>query len=377
MSDDANPSVPSQAAPSQAITSSAADRSRRRRLLRFGLRTALIVALVFCLLMGWIGRNFVQVRREDAAIEALKQAGATIYVGSVEEYQRHPETPHQFEPPNWDGVPSFGSRLIGWSGRAPVIYAYLTGDDPEDEKVRNALAALAQFPELEVIEFSGAAFTDESLDALTPLPNLHELALVATGVTGEGLARIASPERFRRAVLKPNSPPSDVIAGLSAMRELRYVQVYDGPVSREDLEVLAALPKLESLSLLLVRPSGADFYAPLAKAQGLKELDVRHSSFGDANAHTVARLTRLERLVIDGIADDGLAELASLTNLRYLNLVEPVWPAAVRAFSAAHERCLVAYRTSEGIDHYLAGEAIDDETARAIDAAAKAASADD
>ena len=63
---------------------------RRSRLPRFGLRSLFVVALLFCLLFAWIGRNLYRVRQEEAAIEALKQAGATIFLREDDVSKLHP-----------------------------------------------------------------------------------------------------------------------------------------------------------------------------------------------------------------------------------------------------------------------------------------------
>ena len=56
---------------------------RRSFLPRFGLRSLLILGVLFCLLFGWIGRNLYRVRQEDAAIEAILRAGGTLRLAEV------------------------------------------------------------------------------------------------------------------------------------------------------------------------------------------------------------------------------------------------------------------------------------------------------
>ena len=52
--------------------SSSGARRRRRWLPRFGLRTLLVVAVLFCLCFAWIGKRYYELRQDEAAIEALK-----------------------------------------------------------------------------------------------------------------------------------------------------------------------------------------------------------------------------------------------------------------------------------------------------------------
>ncbi|HEV7281679.1 MAG TPA: hypothetical protein VGN57_15865 [Pirellulaceae bacterium] len=332
--------------------------SRRRSLLpRFGLRTALIFAVVFCLAMAWLGRNFARIREEDAAIETLKQAGATIYIRSgLDDIKPHPATPFQTKPPNWDSVPSFPMRLLGLSGPAEVTSVRFHDDQPKDESLDEALAALARFPELKSVELSGSSFTDASLDSLTPLKNLRELTLFSTSVTGDGLAQIASPERFRRLRVSRMEPRLATV--VASMRELRDVQVYDMPASRADMEALASLPRLESLSLLKVRPSDESFYSPLAKAQRLRRLWILSSSLGDADMNVIEKLPRLEILDVDGITDAGVEEFDPLTRLRWVEFQSPVSLAAARKFSSAYPDGAVAAWGANGRQRYLAGDKI-------------------
>ena len=334
----------------------------RSWLPRFGLRTALIVALVFCLLMGWVGRNAYRVRQEDAAIETLRQAGATIYIRSGDEVDYHPATPYSLEPPKWESLPSFPMRLLGLSGPAEVTSVRIHDDLPKGESLDAALTALALFPDVETIEFSGTAFDDKSLDSLTPLENLRELSVYSTKITGDRLARVPSLARLRRLWLSGLEPPLAPV--LASMPELRDVQMYRMPASRADIEALASLPHLESLNLLQVRPTDEGAYAPLAKAQSLKRLLLFSSPVSDAETKALAKLTRLERLQIAGITDAGARELAPLTNLRWVEFRKPVSLAAAREYSATHERCVVTAWPPQGRQKYhLAGEEIDSRTA--------------
>lgn len=341
---------------------SASRRTRRTLLPRFGLRTLLVFAILFCLLFGWIGRNAYRIRQQDAAIEALKRGHATIYTGRGDVRVNHPATPRLFDPPNEESPPSFPMRLLGLAEPAEVTFVTMHDDLPKDEALDDALAALARFPTLEKIEFSGTAFTNESLRALAPLPNLQELSIFSSKISGEAIARLPSRGRIRRLQL------SQVNSGLAevfkSMPDLRVVQMYRMPVSHADLEALAALTHLESLNLASVQPEADDVYAPLAKAQNLKRLFFMGSSQGDADMKTLAKLTRLERLEISGITDAGAADLAPLTNLRWIEFKKPVTLAAAQEFSATHPLCVVMAWTPKGKQQcYLNGEAIDRKTA--------------
>lgn len=330
-------------------------RKRRSFLPRFGLRSLLIFGLLFCLLFGFVGRNYVRMREKDAAVETLRQAGATIYVARGDGWDFHPATPFFSDDPGWELVPSYGLRLIGWSGDASVRRVELMTDQLDAETLDEALAAFRAFPEMEGVGLGGAVVDDASLQALSNLPNLKSLALARTSVTSEGLARLPSPSRIRILWIYGQDGPADAVAGVGALEELRWLNVSHTSLAPEDLSAIASLPKLETLKLNYVATAAPDFYAPLANMQRLRNLSLVSSGFDDDAIASLSNLDRLESLAVDGISDDGLAKLDSLSRLRWLELSPPVTYDAALAFAAAHPECIVKYPTPDGDRRYYRG----------------------
>jgi hypothetical protein len=325
--------------------------------------------------MAWLGRNFVRLREEEAAIETLKQAGATIYIRSGDGVQNHPATPYFAEEPDWDRVPSFTSRILGWSGRAPVRQVDLSPGDSDPEQFERALATLAQFPELEALGLGGPEVTDATLKSLPELPGLKTLALTESSVTAQGLANARPSSRLRELSLFREGRPADAIAGAASLPELRWVQLVDMPVSRADLSVVASMPKLDTLRLIAVRPSEPDAYAPLAEANRLRELTIQRGLFGDADVASIAELPSLRRLWFDhnDLSDDGLARLGSLKRLRSLGVSEPVTQDAARAFAEAHPKVNVTHRSGDAMRYFRGSDEISLALATKLNEAAAAA----
>lgn len=330
-------------------------RPSRSFLPRFGLRSLFVFALLFCLTFGWLGRNFVRIREEDAAIEALRQAGARIYIQTEEGWDYHPATPYFYQDSGRELLPSFASRLIGWSSDASVIRIEILSDDADEARLRRAVASLGLFPEVESLGLAGPLVDDASLQALSSLPRLESLALARTSVTAEGLARIPSPERFRILRLSGQEFPSDAPKGVGALQQLAWLSVVRSSLTNMELSTIASLPKLKTLSLENVTTWTAADYALLANAERLRNLSLLGCDLGEDAVDWLAEMTQLDSLAVDGIGDEELAQLASLSRLRWLELRPPVTEEAVLAFAAAHPDCLVKYAPSGGTARFVRG----------------------
>ncbi|HEV7281680.1 MAG TPA: hypothetical protein VGN57_15870 [Pirellulaceae bacterium] len=285
----------------------------RRYLPRFGLRTLFVFGILFCLFFAWAGKHLYRVRQEQAAIEALKQAGANFQAmtGGVgpriwlEEVQP------------FDDYDPLG-RLLGRAERPVLSRVELRSLQADDPKVAAAIAALALFPEIDSVSLEGPGFDDESLAQLSKLPRLETVALIDTRVAGAGFSRLGQPS-LQCVVLLSEEPSPELIAGI------------------------ASLPNLDWLSLQDNEPTEPSAYDALEKAQRLKTLYVQDSGFDDEDMKTLAKLEGLEQLAIDGIDDVGLARLAPLAKLTWLRVQSPVTKVAAREFSGAHPDCPVQY----------------------------------
>jgi Leucine-rich repeat (LRR) protein len=172
---------------------------RRLPRFQFGLRTLLIGAtLVAILLGGFVVYQREEIRRQKAAIAALKQLGAEIY--------SRPQWQHTLLDPTAPGY------VVGLALRRPERVT----DDAE-------LAPLADLSELVWLDLDGLPLTDASLSHIAGLKKLERLKLEESTITDAGLAHIAH------------------------LPKLRVVSIYKTQISDAGLEHLAKLPAFEEL----------------------------------------------------------------------------------------------------------------------------------
>lgn len=315
---------------------------RRSYLPRFGLRSLLIFAVVFCLFFAWIGRGLYRVRQEDAAIETLKRAEATIMVRTEAGIGIHPtllRSSRWSQRADWDDLPSLPARATGLADPYPVFSVELKSEDPNDPRQKAALAALATFPAIEVVQLEGAAFDDESLALVAGLPKLSGLALSRTAATG---------------------------AGLKVLPPLQSVQLSYQSVSRDDVETFAAMPDLRRLALTQVALDGSDVLLPSAVAESIHDLWLVHGaasrSLTEAEVQAFAALPNLRVLTLEGFDPALLDLLQSVESLRHLRLVGSAADRTyAKKFSEERPGCLVSFWNANDRFYFLDGESLDRE----------------
>lgn len=343
-------------------------RKRRAYLPRFGLRSLLLIAVVFCLFFAWIGRNCYRIRQEEASIETLKRAGATIRVKTEGGEKPHPATPPQFgdEAAHEDALPTMLSRALGIAGPYPVSHVDLLSESDDPPK-KDVLAALAIFPEIESLRWWSPAFDDHSLIAIAHLPNLERLEIGRSSVSGEGLATLSESRSLKHLILSQVDAKSTIVAGLPALRQLESLHLFDQDLSRDDIAFAASLPKLESLSVSSVNLEEGDVFASLAGAESIREfrflLDPVSRPLTEADAKSMARLPQVRILELAQFDTALLEPFLSIDSLRILRLNGARDDlAAGRAFSAKRPDCLVECAGT----YYLAGQEIEREAAEKL-----------
>jgi hypothetical protein len=194
----------------------------RRRWLRFGPRTLLFVFTILGAVLGWVGWELEQERKEKDAIAWIRAAGGA-YV--------------PFKSESLFSVLRYG--LLG--GR--VYYVHLKNRQVHD------LSPLADLKKLETLRLSYTPVSD--LSPLAELENLKSLHLDGTLVTDlSPLANLKnlSDLDLRRTRVSDLSP----VAKLSNLKELRLNETLVN-----DLSPLAGLKKLDSLVLVDTRVNQA------------------------------------------------------------------------------------------------------------------------
>ena len=322
--------------------------SARSRWPRFGLRSLFVFAILFCLFFAWIGRNYMRIRDEEAAIETLKQAGAVILLQPRDGTNRHPVLSATPSPADHSGEAEndWYGRLFGWTERPKIWHVSLRSDDVEEEKWKAALAALAVLSEIESVNLSGSACDDSSLPPLTKIEGLRTVGLTEAAVTPDGLAALAPAEELRTLYLFGGPP--DLGAGLSPLKQLRAVTLSGVPgdyptVTGEAVEAIVGLPHLEELTLSYLHHRDPAIFQPVSRATRLRSLTVVSVPLSGADVAAFANLPAIESLRLNEVDDAELPQLGPLPTLKKIELDLPVTPEAARRFSQAHPACRVEY----------------------------------
>jgi hypothetical protein len=161
-----------------------------------------------------------------------------------------------------------------------------------------------------------------TLAAVGKLTELERLS-VEVGLAGTGdLDPLAALTNLKSLTLeiRGNIDPHGGLAVLGKLPRLEQLALTTGQISRVDLASLASLTNLKSL-LIQCTPGGA---APLPALPRLEALDLSHVSLSDADLARLAACPRLKLLCLGetGVSAAGLAGLASAPSLRELAIDE-------------------------------------------------------
>lgn len=169
-------------------------------------------------------------------------------------------------------------------------------------------------------------FSLRSLLALTALVALALAAWVAYGEPWRREQRLIAhlaKNLNANAQLEPGGPAwLRWTVGVGRCRHLVNLELPGQLVRRQDVEMLAAAPRLRSLKIWPAPQLTSDDLAPLARLWQLEELDLNCPLLDDAGLKHLSGLRRLDKLTLTSprITDAGLAHLSGLTELRDLRL---------------------------------------------------------
>ncbi len=211
----------------------------------------------------------------------------------------------------------------------------------------SAYAFLASNPKLRRVSIEGnPEVTDHVLSFVTGLPELEELSITGgRGFTGRGLSNATWRATVRHCDFMGSKLNDDGLRAVAGCPELAEVMVDETLITGEGLASLASLPKLTHLSAGNCRNLGpADYAAVLPQMHRLTELRLLHANFDDQSAAGVAMLTNLTNLKLfsNQMTDAGLAKLTTLTRLKYLYVGDTaVTLEGIAAFTNALPQCEV------------------------------------
>lgn len=277
------------------------------RIVRFRLRTLLIVVTVLSVLVAVHVHN---TRRQRQAVAAINDYGGWVRYD------------YQFPSGNYgyadydgkaeSGVPRWLLEIFGIDFFHRVVQVNLNYSDDSGTREENSNDA------------------DDALEHVAKLPNLRILLLANGQATDATMHHLAECRRLERLYMWDAGLVSDAgVQHLANLKQLRYVHIgntslpddFPRKVTDESLRVFGQLPLLEGLSL-----QGNSFtdagLAHLTELDQLEELWVNmgESHYSDQGMESLVQISNLHTLAIcgDDITDAGLAELAKLEKLKWL-----------------------------------------------------------
>ena len=208
------------------------------------------------------------------------------------------------------------------------------------------VARLAALTDLEELILSGQPLTDAALATLAPLKKLKVLDLTDTKLTP---AAVATLRQFPQLEKLQSFSTDEWLRALAGMPTIRSLIFHRSAISTEGMKTLSQYPNLSELSFSDCRelddPSSILPAAPLKDCRTLTRLTLIRGSFVPSMLDTLAGLTQLRELVVDGplTADQIRTLAAALPGCRITyndaankkTVVEPTAPPAPQSSAPA------------------------------------------
>ena len=218
----------------------------RRRWFQYSLRTLLVLTLVVCIGMGWIGVKMQQARKEREAVAAIEQLGGQAWW----EYPR-----------------------VESESRGQAWLRKLLGDEilvhPDRVLIRNdaGMEHLKGLTQLRKLWLQGTQVTDAGLKHVEVLTQLQFLRLADAEVTDAGLEYLKGLTQLQSLSVEGTSVTDAGLAHLEGLTQLQWLYLDDSHVTDVGLEHLQGLPQLRMLSLrgTQVTDAGLEYLQGLAQ----------------------------------------------------------------------------------------------------------------
>ena len=199
-------------------------------------------------------------------------------------------------------------------------------------EVRNApkvtaagIADVAKVKKLQKVELQGAVASDDAATALAAATTITDLQLSEGGLTDEGVKQLAALTKLQSLTLTQNPKvKGTTIPALVAAKDLNSLTVTGCPLG--DLigwSALKKLPKLTTLSLARAQVTDAGL-KELGQLAQLTTLSLEGTPLTDAGLAELVRLRALKSLTVmdTKITDEAVATLSQMKQLTYLGVSE-------------------------------------------------------
>ncbi|HWA97518.1 MAG TPA: DUF4375 domain-containing protein [Pirellulales bacterium] len=201
--------------------------------------------------------------------------------------------------------------------RVVAVSHYDEGEVSADE-IASRICCLVDVRELQL---DSPNLTDAGLQHLRPLVKLRKLTLESPRVTGEGFVGLSGMKRLGEAYFKLEQLGTSAFVYLAKCRNLVELSIDRGRFGDDDLAPLAALVKLERMSLNNVTTVSGTFARHWSKLSRLRKLTCENG-VTDEGLACIAQLSGLETLYLEGpFTDVGLRHLSALKHLQTLGVI--------------------------------------------------------
>lgn len=167
-----------------------------------------------------------------------------------------------------------------------------------------------------VVNFESGDFSDADLAEIEQLPNLSTFTLKGRPITDEGLSHVKSLPRLTALDLSGTLVTDRCLDYLADQKELDVLVLTGTKITNEGMKSLGKLTSLSSL--WLDGTSVTDEGLVHLKNLNLERLEAPQIT--DRGMPHIAHMTKLTRLELPNVSDDGLKDLKDLKNLDILVL---------------------------------------------------------
>jgi Leucine-rich repeat (LRR) protein len=165
----------------------------------------------------------------------------------------------------------------------------------EQQFFADSLDCLTNYRNLEELSFKDTDFKDEGLKALEDLQNLHSLNLLATDVTVENLAKFGRLKQLRKLWVGHFTHLTPLLKALQG-GNLEQLMIRYCPLAKGDGTLIAALPKLKSLTIDQGYFVDGELLRALVGCKTLRALDIQHCLVEEKDFATLGKLQQLALL---------------------------------------------------------------------------------
>lgn len=259
----------------------------------------LLAAVAAAAIAGGISL-YVPIFRRQAAIGAIERHGGCVQF-------RHHESPWGF---GW--IQRLLPRLLD------DLYCIELTDTRQTDAI---LAGLPNLPEVCRLQLWGSDVTDDGLRDTASLPNLKELGLQYTSISGTGLAAAGRLAHLQKLDLFSAAVTDTGLSQLAGFQQLTELDLSYTRITDISLETASTLRNLTTLGLCHTQITDAGL-KHLGKLGSLRILDLSGTALTDDGAQILAALPAITTLDLSHtrITDNGLRVLQRCTQLEHLHL---------------------------------------------------------